>query len=51
VAQILFYNTNRDAIMAQRDGAPFTPEEIAGVARHITRFSLGGIRHRSELNS
>ena len=51
VAQILFYNTNRDAIMAQRDGAPFTPEEIAGVARHITRFSLGGIRHCSELNS
>lgn len=51
VAQILFYNTNRDAIMALRDGIPFTPEEIVGVARHITRFSLGGIRSCMERKS
>jgi hypothetical protein len=51
VAQILFYNTNRDAILALRDGAPFSPEEIVGVARHITRFSLGGIRHCMEWKS
>ncbi|PKN43502.1 MAG: hypothetical protein CVU60_00305 [Deltaproteobacteria bacterium HGW-Deltaproteobacteria-18] len=48
VAQILFYNTNRDALMAQRDGLPFTPDEVSEAALHITRFSLGGITHISE---
>lgn len=48
VAQILFYNTNRDALMAQRDGLPFTPDEISEAALHITRFSLGGITHIAE---
>ena len=48
LAQILFYNTNREALMAQRDGTPFTPREVAELALHVTRFSLGGIRHLSE---
>jgi AcrR family transcriptional regulator len=48
LAQILFYNTNREALMALRDGASFTPREVAELARHITSFSLGGIRHFSE---
>ena len=48
LAQILFYNTNRDALMAQRGGAPFTLREIADLALHVTRFSLGGIQHFSE---
>ena len=48
VAQILFYNTNRDAIMAQRDGMPFSPDEVSEAALHITRFSLGGITHIAE---
>lgn len=48
LAQILFYNTNREALMALRDGASFTPREVAELALHITRFSLGGIRHFSE---
>lgn len=48
VAQILFYNTNRTALMAQREGQPFTPDEILNVALHVTRFSLGGINNISE---
>lgn len=48
LAQILFYNTNRDALMAQRGGVPFTPGEVAELALHVTRFSLGGMRHLSE---
>ena len=48
VAQILFYNTNRAALMAQREGKPFKPDEILDVALHITSFSLGGINHISE---
>lgn len=47
VGQILYYNTNRDELLAQRQGE-FTPEELQRVARHITRFSLGGLNHVAE---
>jgi AcrR family transcriptional regulator len=47
VGQILYYNTNRDELLAQRQGE-FTSEELRRVARHITRFSLGGLNHVAE---
>lgn len=47
VGQILYYNTNRDELLAQRQGE-FTPEELQRLARHITRFSLGGLNHVAE---
>lgn len=48
IAQILLYNTNRHTLIARRGGRPFTLDEIAAVAKHITLFSLGGIQHISE---
>lgn len=44
VAQILFYNHNRDKLIALRGGQAFSPEDIRDVAGHITQFCLGGIR-------
>jgi len=44
VSQILFYNHNRDKLIALRGGQAFSPEDIRDVAGHITQFCLGGIR-------
>ncbi|MFV0347358.1 MAG: CerR family C-terminal domain-containing protein [Halodesulfovibrio sp.] len=48
VAQVLMYNTNRLRILAERGGQPFSAEELAIVAQHITLFSLGGVNNVSE---
>jgi AcrR family transcriptional regulator len=48
VAQVLMYNTNRYRILAERGGHPFSAEELAVVAQHITLFSLGGVNNVSE---
>lgn len=48
VAQILLYDSNREMLLAHRGGRGFTLEEIAEIARHITLFSVGGIKLISE---
>lgn len=43
VAQILFYNQNRDKFIALRGDRCFSPEDIRCEAAYVVRFCLGGI--------
>jgi len=45
VAQALFYSTHLPDLVRMRGGEEFSMQEIDALARHITTFSIGGIRY------
>jgi len=49
IANLYFYATHVEELLAMRGNETFSNEEVIGIAKHITAFSVGGIKNYLEL--